>query len=370
MKLIFKKFDDRLKQLEFNIEPTSPDDANRVAHLQESLRFGLATYRYTVSNCDSLDIFLACTKGSFLGAGVTEKQWDKFKTQIKEAPRNIRTPLPAIAPMAEPLRTFNAVSLSDVPPPIARSAFTIFKRQRRKDDAASPPAALPAIREEVRVFSSKIEKTFSPLPLSPSKPTLTFPQVHTLKTIQAISEDDSPSNKKQKKYDDADLLTHPHFIKVLYKFAMGENSHERIEFYRDTVRFREGVNRASMSINDEAKTLHKAYISRVAMKYMSFLSPNTMFDIRLALRTQNTDELSPLLFSAAEREAEDFIIRSSLHRFKKTADYHKILRYITFDPKQLAKNKEMRQQRDGVDEVMQLPNAVEESSAQRLQATR
>ena len=158
-----------------------------------------------------------------------------------------------------------------------------------------------------------------------------------------------PTRYSLSRYSDSDLLLHPLLQKVLDVYLQQEKppQHELLEFWRDSVNFRTGFNRAQLSPSEEATILHRAYILPSANKFMKNLSPSIQQAISAAvIRCPNgvvgDGSLDRYLFLDAERSTEHAICSGPLLRFKASMSFSKIAPFVKIDPKMLRKNEQTR----------------------------
>ncbi|GEM_PF-6813579 len=393
MKLTFKKFDHSLKQLQFFIEINEGEE-NQAGKLRNALHERCTQYlgmslqvddaisNVTVNHCISIDAFLCDTKQCFLDAGINKKHWEEFAGQLKQQ-RKIKpyslddlssSASSSLSPSA--LRKYGVGSRGLISPPIARSSWAAFKSRSRAKvspltSSMVSPQPLASIREpgsQSWLENSFYTGTFFPTAID--RDNVDVVQIPTLATIiDASNSRANDSDSLHSKYNNTDLLNHQLFQKVLYVFCINENSQLHLEFYIDAVKFRTELHKDHMTINQEAKILYDAYISLESKKHISYLSEDIQTNIKLAIFQPDSSSASTslgitrLLFLSAEREVENFLIASSLFRFKKTADFREIMPFVTFDKKQKIKNEEIRKKLKLDEEMsilMTLPQAAEE----------
>lgn len=162
------------------------------------------------------------------------------------------------------------------------------------------------------------------------------------------------------RYSDQDLLLHPLFQKVYYvhlqneKGARGEcvRQHELLEFWRDAVNYRQGMNKAQLSVGEEAAILARAYLSPMQPKFMRHIDTEVQQRINAAVMRQAkgaagaATSAAPVvdryLFLEAERATEAVLLGPCLSRFKLSPSFIKIAPFVKIDPKMLRKNEASR----------------------------
>lgn len=148
------------------------------------------------------------------------------------------------------------------------------------------------------------------------------------------------------KYNDVDLLLHPLFQKVFYVFCQQESTHELLEFWRDCANYRSGYNKAQLTMDEEAKILHRAYLVPTAKKYQRHLTQAVQDGVTAGVRAPDT--ITRFLFLDGERATEALLVAGSLKRFKSTPAFAKILPFVRLDPRMRKKNEEARKSLTGL----------------------
>ena len=210
------------------------------------------------------------------------------------------------------------------------------------------PSSIPALADSLIKYLQS--KETEGMPLKQSVPTLASVSA----THDTICPPPNSVNEKSKgagqcKYEDVDLLLHPLFQKVFYVFLQSQSSHELLEFFRDCYNFRSGYNKAQLSIEEEAKILHRAYIVPSAKKFQKHIPKSIQSSLTLSIlgtdgrgAPSQSPSINRFIFFEAERHTESLLINGSLKSFKLTPAFTKILPFVKLDPRQRAKNEEAR----------------------------
>ncbi|MDR3490563.1 MAG: hypothetical protein P4M12_00805 [Gammaproteobacteria bacterium] len=160
-----------------------------------------------------------------------------------------------------------------------------------------------------------------------------FEKKYFVPTLQAIS----PIQAQKIRYTDVDLLNHPLFQRILHRHTKNKLW---IEFYAKLVNFRLGRNAEKYSIQNEAVLLFNIFIARTSIKYVGYVSKEIQEGIQKNIKNQTVNRM---LYWEAEYQMEKLLISYPVKYFKTTLVFKKLLPFITFDRKQLIKNKELRE---------------------------